>query len=303
MRRTLGPACLLVALAATGALAQESILQTPPAPEPVATTAALKPAPATSAVPIPAPAPWTVEEQRAFLAGAEVVGVRGTSKGVTSPRRLTLNDGTRTHDASFQKVDISQARFETKNGVELNFRDYYGYNIAAHHLACLIARCDLVPAAVERKWRGDAGALVYWVDNVMMDEAERRKQEAASPDQWGWTRQVNLMRLFTELTGDSDRNQTNILITKDWRLVLIDFSRAFRTHKEPKRLEQIHSVDADVLDALRALDKEQIKAVAGRWLASHEIDAVLARRDGLLAHFDALIAQKGRAMVVYPPRQ
>lgn len=271
-------------------------------------TSAAQPAPAVQpAAPVaPAVAPQAppalgVEEQRAFLATADIVSWKETSKGVTRPLKMTLSDGTRTHAASFQRVDISKRRAELSNGAEMNFRDYYGYNIAAHQLACLINRCELVPATVEREWRGDRGALCWWVDNVLMDEGERLKGGIEPPQQFQWVKQQYLGRLFAELTGDADRNQTNLLITKDWQMVLIDFSRAFRLHKEPRPvINTVQGIDADVLEGLRGLTREKLKEAAGRWLSPYEINAVLARRDGILAHIDRLIAAKGHAQVVYP---
>lgn len=272
-----------------------------------ATLAAQPAAPAVSAPPAPpaAAAPavpaLSIEAQRAFLAKADIVKWKETSKGVTRPLKMTLSDGTITHDAAFQRVDITKKRQELTTGTEANFRDYFGYNIAAHHLACLINRCDLVPAAVERTWQGEDGSMVWWVDGVMMDEGERVKQGIEPPQQFRWVRQQYLSRLFTELTGDVDRNQTNLLITKDWRVVLIDFSRAFRHFKEPRpAINTVQGVDEDVLEGLRALTKASLRKAAGRWLSGFEIDAVLARRDGIVAHIDRLIATKGRAQVVYP---
>ena len=40
-----------------------------------------------------------------FLLNARVVNSRQSSKGITNPWRLTLSDGTVTHEASFQSVD------------------------------------------------------------------------------------------------------------------------------------------------------------------------------------------------------
>ena len=36
------------------------------------------------------------------------------------------------------------------------------------------------------------------------------------------------MRMFAELVYDTDRNHGNILYDTDWKLWMIDFSRAFR---------------------------------------------------------------------------
>lgn len=269
--------------------------------------AAQAPPPATPQSP-PAAAPaspaaaMTPDEQREFLAKADIVKWKDTEKGVTNPVRVTMRLGDFTHDAAFQAVDIRKGVANMGETREFNFRDYYGYNIAAHHLACLINRCDLVPAAVQRSWRGTTGAFVWWVDDVAMDEADRVKKGLTAPSPWLWQRQGYLMRLFTQLTGDIDRNQTNLLITKDWRLVLIDFTRAFRIHKKAEKLAVIAGIESEVDDGLRGLSKENIKAAAGRWLTDGEIEAVLQRRDTIVAHIDALIARRGRPAVVYPPR-
>ena len=51
--------------------------------------------------------------QTEFLTNAKVVRSRSIGKGVTAPQRLTLTDGTVTHDAAFQSVNErkSQADF------------------------------------------------------------------------------------------------------------------------------------------------------------------------------------------------
>ena len=57
-----------------------------------------------------------------FLRTARVTRSQTLSTGVTSPFRLTLTDGTVTHDASFQSVNerAVQANFGAR-GVEFNF--------------------------------------------------------------------------------------------------------------------------------------------------------------------------------------
>ena len=47
----------------------------------------------------------TAEQQRAFLLEAKVVESRLIGRGVTGSSRLTLTDGTTTHDAAFQTID------------------------------------------------------------------------------------------------------------------------------------------------------------------------------------------------------
>jgi hypothetical protein len=87
----------------------------------------------------------TKEQIKQFLLTAKVVKSRHTSKGITDPWRLTLTDGTVTHDASFQAVDEHKAKMEMLRGTELNFVDSYKHNIAAYRLAERLGIDDIMP--------------------------------------------------------------------------------------------------------------------------------------------------------------
>jgi hypothetical protein len=115
------------------------------------------------------------EQIKQFLLTAKVVKSEHTKKGITDPWRLTLMDGTVTHDASFQSINEHQFKKELARGTELNFVDSYKYNIAAYQLAELLGIEDRLPVYVERKWQGNAGSLSWWLP-VKMDEVERHKQ-------------------------------------------------------------------------------------------------------------------------------
>ena len=250
----------------------------------------------------PAAAQPTPDEQAAFLSTAKVIATAPIGKGVTKPLRLTLTDGTITHDAAFQSVNQERPMSRTgRNGaVELKFVDSWRFNIAAHRLAVLLGIGAMVPVSVERKWDGKTGALTWWVDDVLMDEMERRKAAAEPPDRDDWTRQQLRMRVFTQLAYDTDRNQGNMLITKTWRLVMIDFSRAFRSwDKLPEPLTTLRRCDRALLAAMRRLTKESVQNATGKYLTTFEVEALLERRDILVAHFDALIAATGESNVLY----
>src|SRR5438093_4371219 len=116
----------------------------------------------------------TEEQMKEFLLTAKVVKSRQSKKGVTSPYHLTLADGTLTHDGSFQPIDESKTSMQFSTGrTEMNFRDSYHFNIAAYELAKLVGLGDMMPVTVERKWGGKVGSLSWWLDDVVMDEAER----------------------------------------------------------------------------------------------------------------------------------
>src|SRR5436305_1291640 len=77
---------------------------------------------------------FTKEQIENFLLTAKVIDAKNSSKGVTGTSRLTLSDGTITHDASFQSINENKASKQLTSGTELSFVDSYRYNIAAFRL-------------------------------------------------------------------------------------------------------------------------------------------------------------------------
>src|SRR5882762_10643095 len=160
----------------------------------------------------------TKEQIKHFLLTAKVVGSKQSSKGVTQPWRLTLSDGTLTHDASFQAIDEHKTNVTLASGrIEMNFVDSYKYNIAAYALAELLGMDDMMPVYVERKWQGSTGSLSWWLP-VKMDEVERHKQKLTAPDPEAWNNQMYKIRVFDELVADTDVNLTNVLISENWKI-------------------------------------------------------------------------------------
>lgn len=243
------------------------------------------------------------EQQAQFLRTARIIKSQPIGKGVTRPFRLTLSDGTITHDAAFQSVDQTR-RLSMGTGrgrtAELNFMDSWRFNVAAPLVAELLGIGDMIPVSVARSWESKNGALTWWVDDVLMDEEGRQKSNTRPPDPEEWNRQSQRMRVFTELVYDTDRNQGNILITKDWRLVMIDFTRAFRSWKDtPSPLATLRRCDRAMLAAMRGLTKPIVKQSVGEYMNDFEVDALLVRRDVIVKHFEGLIAQLGEASVLY----
>ena len=68
----------------------------------------------------------TKEQIKQFLLTAKIVGDQPAKKGVTDTRRLTLSDGTITHDASFQPIDEHTPLKKFADGhTEVRFADSY----------------------------------------------------------------------------------------------------------------------------------------------------------------------------------
>jgi hypothetical protein len=241
----------------------------------------------------------TEEEMRNFLLHAKVVGSRQSGKGITSPYRLTLSDGRLTHDASLQSIDESRTYKKFNTGrTEINFRDSYKYNIAAYELAKLLGLGDMMPVTVERKWNGKTSSLSWWLP-VKMDEETRIAKGIRPPDAEAWNQQMHRMRVFSQLVYDTDRNLGNVLISEDWHLWMIDFSRAFRLFTTLEGPQNLVRCDRRLLQKLRQLDSAELHQKTKNWLSQLEIKGVMARRDKIVKLFEDLIAQKGEDAVLY----
>jgi hypothetical protein len=242
----------------------------------------------------------TKEQMKQFLVTAKVVDSRESKKGITHTTRLTLSDGTVTHDASFQTIDEHKAVAKlAMSGTELNFVDSYKYNIAAYALAELIGMDDMLPVYVERKWRGNVGSLSWWLP-VKMDEEERHKQKLTAPDVDAWNNQMYKIRVFDQLVSDSDPNLTNVLIGENWKIWRIDFTRAFRLNTNLKDPDQnLARCDRQLLEKLKTLDGNTLAEKTQHYLNKEEVKAVMVRRDKIVAYYQKLIAEKGESVVLY----
>jgi hypothetical protein len=241
----------------------------------------------------------TKDQIKVFLQTAEVIKSKPSAKGVTHPWRLTLSNGTITHDASFQPIDEHTSEMKLESGkVEFGFVDSYKYNIAAYQLAELIGLDDMLPVYVERKWQGKTGSLSWWLP-VKMDDADRVEKKIEAPDTDKWNKQMYRVRVFDELVYDTDPNLTNVLIGEDWTIWRIDFSRAFRTNKDLRGPKNLVKCDRQLFEQLKALKADQLTEKTKRYLTKSEVNGVMARRDKIVATFQALIAEKGEQEVLY----
>jgi hypothetical protein len=252
-----------------------------------------------AAPPAAPPVTLSVEETEAFLLNAKIVGRKGVSTGVTDTVRATLSDGRLTHDASIQTVDIAQTVFQAGKASEVNFKDTYRFNIAAYRLARLLGLQN-VPMSVERRFDGKPGAWTWWVEDVQFDEKGRLKEKSIlGPNPDRTSKQIQVMRVFDELIQNRDRNQGNMLWTKDWTLWMIDHTRAFRLGKELLKPDQLTRCERTLLEGMRALTLERVTEVMGQMMRKDEIQAVLTRRDVIIKHFEDRIATRGEAAVLY----
>jgi hypothetical protein len=237
-------------------------------------------------------------EMEQFLYTARVIRQKGLSSGITNSQRATLDDGKLRHDAHIQTVEISKTSFQTVMGTEFNFRDSYKYNMAAYELDKLL-ELNMVPVSVERKVGGQMAAVTWWVDGVAVTELDRKKKKMEPPDLKSWNQQMYVCRVFDQLIYNTDRNLGNLVITKDWKIWMIDHTRAFRRMKDLQNPKNLVQCDRRLLAMLRGLDKDDLNQKLGRYLTTMEIEAILGRRDKIIKFFEEQVAQKGEVAVLF----
>jgi hypothetical protein len=229
----------------------------------------------------PATSQLSLEQQEEFLKKAKILKTRGAGKGVTNTLRATLSDGTITHDASIQTVDVFMQEFKSKQGVEFNFRDSWRYNVAGYRMDRLLD-IGMTPPSIERSHQNKPASFTWWVDDVVMDEGERLKNKTPAPNVDLWNEQMWVVRIFDQLIYNVDRNLGNLLIDKNWTVWMIDHSRAFRLPDKVKTPDNITKCERRVFEKLKALDAATVKAATGDYLTGPEIRGMLARRDELV---------------------
>jgi hypothetical protein len=226
----------------------------------------------------------TRKQIRQFLLNAEVVSSRQDPRGITHPWRLTLSNGTVTHDASFQSRD------EDKKS--------YRYNIAASALAEMLGLEDTLPVYVEREWRGRWGSFSWWLP-MQMDEEERLKRKIEAPELEAWNKQMDNIKVFDALVDESDTNPKDLLIGNDWKIYRVDYSRGFLLDKDLQNPKNLLRCEGNLFQKLKDLNGHQLEQKTKGYLTKSEVQAVMARRDKIVAYFNSLIAEKGENVVLF----
>ncbi len=241
----------------------------------------------------------SLEEKERFLETAGILSRKTLSEGITRSSRATLSDGRITHDAHIQTIDEFKQVFTSAAGTELNFQDSYRCNIAAYRLAKLLGIGHMVPPSVRRKVGGEWAAVTWWVDGVLMTEKDRFRNKTQPPQPNEWNQQMWIVRVFDQLIDNTDRNLGNLVIDKNWRLHMIDHTRAFRLHRRLRGPENLIRCDRQLLQALQDLDIDTLERDLRPLLEKSAIAPILARRDAIVKHFEEKIKRSSEAAVLY----
>jgi hypothetical protein len=181
-------------------------------------------------------------------------------------------------------------------GVEYDFKDSWKFEVAAYEIDKLL-NLNMVPVTVAREYRGTRGSLQYWIDGML--ESDRIKKKIMPPNLVYWMWQIYKVRIFDQLIYNIDRNLGNILVTKDFKCVMIDHSRSFKSVDDLRSAKEMESFSRSLMEALARLDEASLKEKCGEYLTPPEIATTLKRRDLIIQYYQQQIKAKGRG-IEYP---
>ena len=234
-----------------------------------------------------------------FLKSGQLLSSKLIGQGVTKASRASLSFNGRVHDAQIQSISQPLNDLYDTEGKPVPWRDDYKHNIAAYKLDRLLM-LNMIPPSMERIIAKRKAAVTWWVDDVQMTESDRQVKKIEAPDPEAWTKQRSIATTFDQLIYNVDRNTGNLLIKKDWTLVLIDHTRAFAPNNRLMDRPDFERCSRPLLTALKGLDAPTLTKALNGYLTKQQIDAMLLRRDMIVKHFDKLIAEKGEAAVLFP---
>lgn len=244
------------------------------------------------------------EKWEEFLKIAEIVAQEQPferREAVTEPWVLTLEkDGVK-----------NRAIWKDVEGRKKGFFENWRWEIAAYRLDKHLG-LNMVPPTVERRFQGNRGSCQYWV-TAMMSLRDKFEQKIKTPPikVFYWNRAFYKQRAFDNLIANEDRHQNQYLITEDWRMILIDHSRSFRTAKKfTKKLIYdekykegptfiMKELPRGLYEKIKSLNAEVIKNAVGKYLTDKEIEAMLVRKDLIVKWIEDRIKKIGEAKVLY----
>jgi len=221
-------------------------------------------------------------EVEVFLKTAEIIKREDLNVGITKPIKMTLKKADRSMTAVFKYVDSNPKKERGRWKKEIYEDDRFFYDIAAYKLDRMLG-IGLVPVVVERTIDHKKGILQLWIDGLISKKSQK-EQKIAYGGHCNFRDQINMLDTFDYLIRNNDRNQSNILYSKnDWQIWFIDHSRSFGLSDSRPKMMKKHTIKVTKYfkDALQSLTKEKLYTLKP-WLHRKQINAIWDRRRKML---------------------
>ena len=240
------------------------------------------------------------QDAEEFLAASEVARSKTRREGVNKYKKVVLdNDGIWANSIFRWENVVKRPGFDTTSlgKKSRHFRDSYESEVAAYKVNEILG-LNNIPPTVYREVEGRSGSVQLWMEKTTK-EVDRRKKGTKPPDATSWNRQSHNMRVFDNLINNIDRNQSNILIDKDWNLWYIDHTRSFAMDESLPTPEKVSRCSRSLYNALKQMDEDLVRETLAPLLRGAEVDAFFVRREKLIKILEDRVAEVGESKVFY----
>jgi len=226
-----------------------------------------------------------------FLRTADVVESEDIPVGITKPLKLVLEkDGVRAR-AAFRYEEIDRKNVSIEGRHYRRFRDSCRFECAAYRLARTLG-LERIPPTTDRKFQGRSGSIQIWVEGSLDEGAKGFRP----PNPLAWVQQTWDQDFFDNLVFNVDRNSTNVIVDEDYKLWLIDHTRAFQSVPELLDAEHVTRINRTLWTHLKEMDEDALEEAVGPYLDGEEFMCLVRRRELLLEHVEALVAERGEGI-------
>ncbi|NLD39229.1 MAG: hypothetical protein GX654_20420 [Desulfatiglans sp.] len=242
----------------------------------------------------------TLDDTMAFLAVAEPIHTEIIRSGVRRPVKYLLKKDGVEVNAIFRhesRVDNSSSPAVGTAKGSRYFRDCYKSEIAAFEVNRLLGLNNM-PPTIFRSINRKKGTLQLWAEGTMTDK-KRAKEKILPPNEPSWNKQMWDTQVFDNLINNIDRNQGNILIDSNWRLILIDHTQSFSRDVTLPNPEKVTHCSRGLWHNLRHLDEAVVQNLLEPYLNRMEMNSFFKRREKLIELIQGLIDKKGEENVLF----
>ena len=230
-----------------------------------------------------------------FLRTARVIDRNTIGSGINRSQKVTLEkDGVRAN-AIFREADVTE-RDARVGGLSFRvFRDSCLFEPAAYQLALKLGITN-IPPAVRRRLDGRVGSMQIWIEDILDEKGEGFRPPSISV----WVRQLRDMILLDNLIFNVDRNASNILVSSDYTLVMIDHTRGFQEKVSIMDPERLTHVNRETWEKFKNLTEDEMRDAVRPYLAPTEMTPLVRRYEAIIEHIEALIEERRESVVVIP---
>jgi hypothetical protein len=229
-----------------------------------------------------------------YLRDARVVDRKEIGVGINKMDRLLVEkDGVQAH-AIFRTIDEEHERLRVGDRLYMRFVDSWAGECAAYAIDQLYG-INKVPPTVKRHLDGQQGSMQIWIENARDHTAE----DFHPPSAIAWVQQTWGMFVLDNLIFNADRNTGNMLAGEDYKLWLIDHTRAFQPKAELMSPDKVERLRRLAWTRLLEVSGEELADATREYLAPGQLAALKTRRELLVEHIRALIEERGEDVVLF----